>query len=339
MPIIECPCGAQFTYPERLAGKRVRCKRCEEPLVLPPLEPHKEEDDGGVWSSFADEAANAATQARERQQRQWREAQEREAMAAESDVQRVNPDGRHAGDLSRRWAAYWKDVGGSFVLILNPSNLPTIITLCIISGVQPIVSMAPCFGFVGGLVLSGWLCSFYFNLVLHAAGGETDMPEMSFFGGWVDDVFVPLFKFAGVTVLCMLPFIVYSLTSSVGFFEALEGEDSTALLLWVLGALAFPMIMLMTALGGLGSLMHPILLLQTLARTFIPYAVTCALVGGAIYGMMKASEALMMQQGGKNPFGVQVLVSIAGMYAWLVAMRVIGLYYHHFKHRFAWSWG
>ncbi len=189
------------------------------------------------------------------------------------------------------------------------------------------------------LIVSGWLCSFYFNLVLHAAGGEKDLPEMSFTGGWVDDVIVPIFKFVGVTVLCMLPLIIYAIVKGIGFFNVFSSDDAVVYGLIALGTLAFPMIMLMAAVGGLGTLMHPILILLTLAKTIVPYLITCFLVGGALFATSLAADALNAHQGGKNPFSAQILISIASMYAWIVSMRVIGLYYHHFKHRFSWSWG
>ena len=37
-------------------------------------------------------------------------------------------------------------------------------------------------------------------------------------------------------------------------------------------------------------------------------------------------------------FMLTVLLTGIGVYFDIVLMRLIGLYYHHFKHRFAWSW-
>jgi hypothetical protein len=37
--------------------------------------------------------------------------------------------------------------------------------------------------------------------------------------------------------------------------------------------------------------------------------------------------------------GVGALLVVLEVYANIFTMRVIGLYYHHFKERFAWSWG
>ena len=34
-----------------------------------------------------------------------------------------------------------------------------------------------------------------------------------------------------------------------------------------------------------------------------------------------------------------VALVLVEVYVQIVAMRAIGLYYHHFKQRFAWSWG
>ena len=39
-----------------------------------------------------------------------------------------------------------------------------------------------------------------------------------------------------------------------------------------------------------------------------------------------------------HPFAGVVLWSLILAYGSVVVMRVIGLYYRHFRHRFAWSW-
>jgi hypothetical protein len=37
--------------------------------------------------------------------------------------------------------------------------------------------------------------------------------------------------------------------------------------------------------------------------------------------------------------GASMVVGLVTVVTNVAAMRVVGLYYHHFKHRFAWSWG
>ena len=51
---------------------------------------------------------------------------------------------------------------------------------------------------------------------------------------------------------------------------------------------------------------------------------------------MLAGKALTVAA---NPIVVDVVLTLVKLYCWIVAMRCIGLYYHHFKSRFAWSWG
>ncbi len=150
MPLVECQCGAQFSYPERLAGRRVKCKRCEQPISLP--ETDSSAPDEGVWSAFADEAANAATQAREQSEQQQRQARQREAAAADADNQRITSGGGdRTGDFAARWGVYWKDVMGSLFLIANPSNLGTVIVLGVLGGVQPLLQWGGCIGAIASL--------------------------------------------------------------------------------------------------------------------------------------------------------------------------------------------
>ncbi len=344
MSIVTCQCGAQYTFPERLAGKRVKCKNCQRAIQLPDVEPAEvaaevTEEESGVWSALAAEASSAASRAAERQERQRAEAQRRAAMAEEADEMRGAPSGGAIGSMAQHWSAYIKDVGGSCLLITNPGNLANIITLCVMGAVQSLLSFAACLGLVGSIIVNGWLCAYYFNIVLHAAGGEKDLPDMNFFDGWIDGIIFPLLKFIGVSALCMLPLICYAILIMGGIGPTLDNPDEMVLLFVILGGLMFPMIMLMAAVGGLGALMHPVLILRTIFVTAVPYLVTCALVCGALIGSSLAADAVHSHQAGKNPFGASVLVSVASVYGMVVAMRMIGLYYHHFKHRFSWSWG
>jgi len=42
---------------------------------------------------------------------------------------------------------------------------------------------------------------------------------------------------------------------------------------------------------------------------------------------------------GGSLFATVSILLILNVACWIIAMRCIGLYYHHFKERFAWSWG
>ena len=93
------------------------------------------------------------------------------------------------------------------------------------------------------------------------------------------------------------------------------------------------MIILCIALGGFETVCRLDLIATTLIRTFPVYVLTLLLMFGAavLEKTLTASTA-----GVSMRFVISIGVTV---YFDIVLMRLIGLYYHHFKDRFAWSWG
>jgi hypothetical protein len=85
------------------------------------------------------------------------------------------------------------------------------------------------------------------------------------------------------------------------------------------------------AIGGFATLRRVDLIFATMIKTFPIYLLTVAIVFGTAF-IVPALEDL--------PGGLigRVLVIGISLYGEIIALRAIGLYYHHFKHRFAWSW-
>ena len=113
---------------------------------------------------------------------------------------------------------------------------------------------------------------------------------------------------------------------------AMARDTATAVLAW-------PMVLLVVAVGGFAGLGRVDLILATIARTFLPYVAVCLLVG-ATAGLNTYSDGLVAATLGRRG-GWIVASCVAAMmkaYFGVASMRIVGLYYHHFKHRFAWSW-
>ncbi|MCH7704124.1 MAG: hypothetical protein IIB61_03350 [Planctomycetes bacterium] len=225
--------------------------------------------------------------------------------------------------------------------------------------------------FIGLLIVLGWYYAFLFSIVEGAAGGDDDLPSMTLDQGMLDGVFVPLFKFIGTKAVVMLPAFAYLFVAmSMGilteqqvidaFFafvgngsvwETLSGPAGPVVILFGIGIFLWPMVALCVALGGFGTLARMDLIVKTIVRTFPMYVVTVALVVATVIGrevthsaMVNWSMAKAATGGGAGPswgsFAVlTVLIQGVTIYVDIVAMRVIGLYYHHFKSRFAWNWG
>ena len=100
--------------------------------------------------------------------------------------------------------------------------------------------------------------------------------------------------------------------------------------------------------GGFDALYRPDIIISTIQRTFWPYLLTVLMVFGA-EGLMRilavfvlGGMALGDDASQSTSFGGAMLVSLLllgiSIYFEIVAMKLIGLYYRHFKDRFTCTW-
>ncbi len=106
------------------------------------------------------------------------------------------------------------------------------------------------------------------------------------------------------------------------------------------GMFFWPIVLLCVALGGFSTLRRMDLIVQTVFRTLPAYLITVAMV----FGTEALKQALARTGTGIGAIagGVLLLSFLStgiAIYFEIIAVQLIGLYYHHFKDRFAWSWG
>ncbi len=321
MIVVSCQCGARYRIPEKLAGKRLKCKKCAGPIAVPAPDP-PEDADAYVVDVLADEPV-------------------------------IRPDAVVAGPAiaaapagaSRRSAlvepshlpAYLKDCVASLMFFAESGNLLPFLVVATIAMLQPILWFALCIGMLASIVVVGWIFSFLFNVMLNAANGERDLPELTLLEGPVETIVIPCFKYLAAAVVVFWPVVVYGVFNP----DAVDQGDSTFWL--VVGACLFfwPTAMLMVGIGGVSSFARVDLMIRTLIRTFIPYFLVCVLSTGAFAASWYINESLI-SSGGKaseHPIALMCVLQALELYFWVLVMRFIGLYYHHFKSRFAWTWG
>jgi hypothetical protein len=109
--------------------------------------------------------------------------------------------------------------------------------------------------------------------------------------------------------------------------------------------LLWPVLILGAAIGEQLPLRSLPLLLRTVASTPLPYVAVWLLVsmagGIAVVTTTWMTDVLTSWFGADAPLTTVAAVALvsktAELYAWIVAMRQIGLYYRHFKSRFPWE--
>jgi hypothetical protein len=269
--------------------------------------------------------------------------------------------------------SYWQNLFWTFLFPASPGNLVTFIALWFALTFLPLFgALLPCAGFILAFILQiivlGMYCAVRFSIIESAAGGDEDLPGLTFNDGIWEDILLPMFRWIGSWLVVQLPALLYyfygywttggtlDLWDVIGaLVDGLTGmigagdSDPALVVLAYAGLFLWPMVVLCVALGGFDSLKRLDLIFVTIGKTFPIYLLTVGLVfgtellGGYIHAQVAGKIAPTPSGGfaGIITTGLAILAvgNFIMIYFEIVAMRAIGLYYHHFKHRFAWDWG
>lgn len=248
---------------------------------------------------------------------------------------------RRAADGNDNIGAFSSACLASFAFVSEPGSMITFLILSAIACTEPLLTMLPsCFGSFTILIIEGWIASYLFNTVLSAANGESDLPDLTLSDGWFDGIIVPFCKFLLAFLFAFAPAIVYAALMSISLRTALTSPGLELAALAVLGHFMLPMLILAIAVGGATTVVRYDLMIRTLARTLPAYVLVCAITLLAFGAEWLVEHYLPSFSGpGRSALALNILGVIVGLYLKIVAMRAIGLYYHHYKNRFAWSWG
>ncbi|NOS99339.1 MAG: hypothetical protein HOP29_01785 [Phycisphaerales bacterium] len=245
------------------------------------------------------------------------------------------------------------DVVNSFLFFIEPDNLMSfgivaffslLASFFIFSGTKLFVASNVGIMIVGliiaGVFSAAWIGAYLMRIVDETAGGEDDLPSTSM-GGPFETVGRPIAMFSFTWVCLLLPAGV--------MYLARWSWNLNIPTVWIYAAAWFavfmwPMAALCISIGGVSTFVRADLMVYTVFRTAGPYAIIWALLllligtSWLIVRLMTTPNAAGTSPILKHPLAASVLMAFVFAYAAIVAMKLIGLYYRHFKHRFAWSW-
>jgi ribosomal protein L40E len=355
-----CPCGAVLTFPAGALGKRVRCPNCGrvfrvQAMPAPPAAPVAQAQAPAETASAqvrteicpgcrAKLPAGTTVCPRCGYNFQTRAY----ASAIDEEPPLPVPDEALAG--AER--GFWADALWSFMCFADSDNMVVLLIVCAISVLGEVAALAPGIGWICQFIVLGWLCSFYFNVLLQAASGEDDLPRITLTEGWVDGVIRPGIMFIVSWLVVLLPGLVYGAVSGASsYVEALLSPASgmwsggvfppeviVFVFLTLLGAFCWPSAVLLMSMFSIASVFRVDLWIRTIIRTLPTYVAICGLLAIIVVVQtlvtLLAHGAFGASRGAD--IGAGIFGSIVSAYGWIVTMRIIGLYYLHYKHRFPW---
>lgn len=364
MPKHTCSCGARYSFPDSAAGKRAKCKKCGEVFTLPEAEEEGIFAIAGEESPFAAEAAAAASASKSKAEEYARAAILAQSRGVGQTV--LETSDADPTPLPMHSRGYVNSITDSFFFITSLGNLLVFMVIWLLlfaAQMLPIARLpfAGMFMALGVLVVGLWYSAYRYQIVSAAAGGDRNLPEPELSIGEALEYLSDAFKWLLSWVFVMGPAIGYvALLVSKGDIVWYEGlmmllSDWGGLFrhyeaypgfVWLVlaGTLVWPMAVLCLVLGGLDAMVRLDLIIVTILRAPGGYLATLFFWGAAL-GLTIVGEwgiQRMITAGAAGISGVLVASALAvgvSVYAEFVSLRVIGLYYHHFKDRFAWDWG
>ena len=344
MAVHVCTCGARYRIPDSAVGKRARCKHCGAELTLTGGDSSEARAPGPrAGARGSDEAARGP----------------RPGNPPPHDLVRY-PVARD-GDTVHPRRGFAASVGWSFLFVIAPSDLASFLAIWVAFTVAPFLGCIPYVGMIVSIALRGWYAAFLLEVIASAGNGEEELPSLPLFDNAWDDIVFPIFQWTGSWVLVMIPAVVYagvtSLIGTGGFVRMLSGGlagltlpggNVTVLALLICGGLFFwPIVVLCIAFGGLGAIARVDRIALTVVRTLPAYSAVVALVLGTYWAEVELGSLIASGpafRGTATPtiglaLAFTTLLGGVSIYCDIVTARIVGLYYHHFKHRFAWSWG
>ncbi|MHC5110689.1 MAG: hypothetical protein ACYTHJ_12535 [Planctomycetota bacterium] len=357
MPEFVCSCGTKYKLPDSAIGKKAKCKKCGNIFKV-------EAEETGPIPIAGDFDLTGEVDAALNRGEKRDQAQVTGAASPDFDPSKLPPPiietsdggvshaGRGGGGSDVDYAGYFANLLDSLVFVKRGGDVIAFVSVAVIMILADLVlPWAPIIRPFATLIVVGWYCAFRFNVITGAAAGEADLPNLNPEGSWWDGILLPLIRWLGSYVLASVPAIFAMLLAfQAGWMTtddiiALAEEEPGAMIrdafvggaalvgaMTIFGIFIWPMLILCIAIGGFSDVVRVDLIAITLIKTLPIYLLTTLLVFGAEF-----VQPLVALLGDGTP--VRITGVAVEVYLEIVALRAIGLYYHHFKSRFGFAWG
>jgi len=261
------------------------------------------------------------------------------------DEHRTPTSRRLADPIQGPTRTFWADAFRSFIYpVASGGNAITLVIVCLIASVQ-VFFAGGCLGFIASSIIFGWLAAMYFSVIQETAVGSEDLPGIKMESGFMEDIIKPGLKYIGAFAVVLAPALLLSIPVATG---ALPSSWSWMILAWgVAGIFLLPMSLLMFAFDALGMMFRLDLIFTTIFRSILPYLaiwLMLLIVGVgqvvSVFGAEVIDEIFpsVLLSDSVSPVlasvGGHIALIAFGVYLNIVSMRIIGLYYLHFKKRF-----
>jgi DNA-directed RNA polymerase subunit RPC12/RpoP len=327
-------CGQKINAPEIHAGKKGKCPKCKQTVLIPHIEPtaplianeHTGEPKVSPETSPFDPTLLDLPQARA--QSPPAEYDVRSETAEDKLEQQLQEKIEQSENVGKRNLPWIIDI------FLYPISTPGLITLGIIIIIPLLINIVAALlgpfataialpGFIINSVIGLYLYWYLTECVRDSAAGGLRAPETLGRAPGIGDMFLQLLKIIGCFVLCLVPLLIYY-----------QQTKRTDVIFWLLLAYAtffFPMALLAVVMFDSFSGLNPILILRSIFRTFFPY---CAMV---VVFLFDPFLIAIIRSAATQSWVLSFLIRCIHLYLVLVAAHLLGRFYWRYQDKLKWD--
>lgn len=347
-----CACGAKLRLSVKWAGMRVHCPKCRQMLTVPAM------------ASTAESAASTPAAARPRlavverekchQCRAWlptgstrcaRCGYDRatKSFVTEEEL-RENAGWSRTPDEGPGRRTFWGDALLTLVCFADTNNLIALGFVTLVAVIGLFVQFAAgCLSFI----VYGWLAGYYISVLEHAASGEEELPPLSLTEGWIDGIIVPAIKFAVSWLVVTLPADIcmykFRVDPPALIDSAIAGHFAPGVIIsgavLLLGTFCWPAAIMLMTTSSVTDVVRVDRWVQVIGRAFVSYVAMWLILIVVIVAQLAIS---VVAAGGLAAIGragltFSLVSTVVATVAWVMTMRIIGLFYFHNRQHFPWE--
>jgi len=189
-----------------------------------------------------------------------------------------------------------------------------------------VVRVALLVGMLASVILFGYLCAVYFQLIQSTAAGRDEAPPFIDTSNFMEDIIWPLLQIFVVAVASFLPSIWYSLATDEGARNSVVGHT-----LLGFGVVYFPMAMLAVVVLGRTAAVSPHIVIPAIVRSGWLYWLAVLLLG-----LLYFTSGVIEEMLGDRFFILLLLAPILSAYTLMTNARILGIIYRDRQHKLGW---
>jgi DNA-directed RNA polymerase subunit RPC12/RpoP len=325
-------CGEKFSVPEIHAGKKAKCPKCKNIILVPQIQntsPLTTQSKAADQKSAPKDSPHDLT---------LLDVPKKDKPKDQSTIQEYKKELEEEPKIDQTEPVPKRKLPWIIDIFLYPVSVPGIVTLGVIIGIPLLINIATRLlglfgafiaipGFFINIVVGLYLYWYITECIRDSAAGGLRAPETLGRTPGLGDMGLQLLRIVGCFAFCFAPLLIY--------FQYTKKTDIIFWSLLAYAAFFFPMGLLSVIMFDSFSGLNPILLIGSILSTFLQYCGLAILFYGLGVLLVVILGALSILRGVWMP--ASIFANVVFLYLLLIAAHLLGRFYWRYQDKLRWE--